>query len=176
MELAVGDCLKWTRNDSQLGRRNGQEFEVFGIEDGQMLIRYGGGNMESLSSFELAHLDYALVSTTYGAQGKSAERVIGALDRSVGRESFYVTVSRVKYDLRLYASEDLDRLAERAEKSRAKENPGEVLHPGKESYKCSDPKYQADLEHSLAPAHQLPNLARANHLVGIEKRRMGLER
>jgi ATP-dependent exoDNAse (exonuclease V) alpha subunit len=83
----------------------------------------GAGEVGSFESSELAHLDYALVSTTYAAQGKSAERVIGALDRYVGRESFYVAVSRVKRELRLYASEDLDRLIERVERSRAKENP-----------------------------------------------------
>jgi len=127
MEVAVGDRLKWTKNQATLGRRNGQEFEVCAIEDGQILIRYGGGKTESLSGSELAHLDYALVSTTYGAQGKSAERVIGVLDRYVARESFYVAVSRVKRELKLYASEDLERLVERAERSRAKENPGEVV-------------------------------------------------
>jgi ATP-dependent exoDNAse (exonuclease V) alpha subunit len=119
--------LKWTKNQATLGRRNGQEFEVCAIEDGQILIRYGSGKTESLNCSELAYLDYALVSTTYSTQGKSAERVIGALDRHVGRESFYVTVSRVKHDLKLYASEDLDRLIERVERSRAKENPNESL-------------------------------------------------
>ncbi len=127
IEVAVGDRLKWTKNQATLGRRNGQEFEVRTIEDGQVLIRYGSGKTESLSSLELAHLDYALVSTTYNAQGKSAERVIGALDRQVGRESFYVTVSRVKHDLRLYTSEPLDQLITRAEKFKAKENPYEFL-------------------------------------------------
>jgi conjugative relaxase-like TrwC/TraI family protein len=126
IEVAVGDRLKWTKNQAKLGHRNGQEFEVCAIEDGQVLIRYGSGKTESLSSSELAHLDYALVSTTYGAQGKSAERVIGTLDRHLGRESFYVTVSRVKHDLKLYASENLDILMERAIKSRAKENPSDA--------------------------------------------------
>jgi conjugative relaxase-like TrwC/TraI family protein len=126
IEVAVGDRLKWTKNQATLGRRNGQEFEVCAIEDGQVLIRYRNGKTESLSSSELAHLDYALVSTTYGAQGKSAERVIGTLDRHLGRESFYVTVSRVKHALRLYASENLDILVERAIKSIANENPSDA--------------------------------------------------
>ena len=125
IEVAVGDRLKWTKNQAKLGRHNGQEFEISAIEDGQIFIHYGSGKTESLNRSELAHLDYALVSTTYGAQGKSAEWVIGALDRYVGRESFYVTVSRVKHDLRLYASENLDILIERAFKSRAKENPSD---------------------------------------------------
>jgi ATP-dependent exoDNAse (exonuclease V) alpha subunit len=121
--------LKWTKNQGKQGRRNGQEFEVYGVEDGQVLIRYDSGKTESLSGSELAHLDYALVSTTYGAQGKSAERVIGTLDQHVGRESFYVTVSRVKHDLRLYASENLDRLILRTERSQTNENPRDFLHP-----------------------------------------------
>ena len=93
------------------------------------MIRWGRGEVGCFESSELAHLDYALVSTTYAAQGKSAERVIGALDRYVGRESFYVAVSRVKHDLKLYASEDLDRLIERVERSRAKENPSDIKLP-----------------------------------------------
>ncbi|NER80257.1 MAG: hypothetical protein F6K42_11890 [Leptolyngbya sp. SIO1D8] len=123
-------CLKWTKNQATLGRRNGQEFEVCGIKDEQVLIGYGSGKTKSLSGSELAHLDYALVSTTYGAQGKSAERVIGALGRHLGRESFYVTVSRVKHDLRLYASENLDRLIVQTEESQINENPRDLLHPG----------------------------------------------
>jgi ATP-dependent exoDNAse (exonuclease V) alpha subunit len=103
IEVAIRDRLKWTKNQAKLGRRNGQEFEVYGIEDGQVLIRYRNRKTESLNRSELAHLDYALVSTTYGAQGKSAERVIGALDRHLERESFYVTVSRVTHDLKLYS-------------------------------------------------------------------------
>jgi ATP-dependent exoDNAse (exonuclease V) alpha subunit len=129
IEVAVRDRLKWTKNQAMLGRRNGQEFEVYGIEDGQILIGYGSGRTESLSGSELAHLDYALVSTTYGAQGKSAERVIRALDRHLGRESFYVTVSRVKHDLRLYASEDLERLILRTAKSQTNDNPCDFLYP-----------------------------------------------
>ena len=126
-EVAVGDRLKWTKNQATQGRRNGQECEVCAIEDEQILIRYGSGRTESLNRLELTHLDYALVSTTYGAQGKSAERVIVALDRHVERESFYVAVSRVKHELRLYASKKLDWLIERTERSRAKENPSATL-------------------------------------------------
>ena len=145
MEVAVGDRLRWTQNDRGLGRRNGQVFEVMGIEAGQVSIRYGNGKGDRFSTSELAHVDYALVSTTYGAQGKSAERVIGALDRHVGRESFYVAVSRVKRELRLYASEDLSRLIERVEKSRAKENPCSVL--------------MRDLEPSFLVPQQTPNVS-----------------
>jgi ATP-dependent exoDNAse (exonuclease V) alpha subunit len=155
IEVAVGDRLKWTKNQAKLGRRNGQEFEVYGIEDGQVLIRYDSGRTESLGGSESAHLDYALVSTTYAAQGKSAERVIGALDRHLGRESFYVTVSRVKYDLRLYASEDLEQLILRTERSQTKENPRDFLHP----ISTENPSIQGILDRPRKKEHRRVNLA-----------------
>ncbi|MGF1523255.1 MAG: MobF family relaxase [Leptolyngbyaceae cyanobacterium] len=127
IEVAVGDYLRWTRNDRKLERRNGQEFEVCGIEDGQVLIRYINGKTERLSSSELVHLDYALISTTYGAQGKSAERVIGAMDQHTNRENFYVAVSRTKKELRLYFSESLGQFIEQVERHQAKENPSNFL-------------------------------------------------
>ena len=100
---------------------------VTDIDNGQLLIRYKNGKIASLSSSELFSTDYALVSTTYGAQGKSADRMIGALDRYVGRESFYVTVSRVKHSLKLFVSEDLGQLIDLAKKLKVKENPIDAL-------------------------------------------------
>jgi hypothetical protein len=48
MEVAVGDWLKWTRNDRLLGCRNGQEFQVADINGGQILVRYRNGQTDSL--------------------------------------------------------------------------------------------------------------------------------
>ncbi|NEQ46952.1 MAG: hypothetical protein F6K00_26790 [Leptolyngbya sp. SIOISBB] len=127
-----------------------------------------------MSHSKLAHVDYAFVSTTYGAQGKSTERVIGSLDRHVGRESFYATVSRVKHDLRLYASEDLDILVKRAIKSRVKENPSDAGLPPfrpedtrlqhRESYKAID----------ILPDSTSRTLTRSHSKVAKEKQN-GLE-
>jgi ATP-dependent exoDNAse (exonuclease V) alpha subunit len=169
IELAVGDRLRWTRNDAKLGRRNGQEFEVNGIEEGQVLIRYGNGKTESLSSSELAHLDYALVSTTYGAQGKSASRVIGALDRYLGRESFYVTVSRVKNGLKLYTSEDLDQLVVRVEKTRAKENPSDSLISKMET-STENCNSSFSLFEGLKPLELMPQAMKISQINSIRKR------
>ncbi len=47
-------------------------------------------------------------------------------DFTIGKESFYVAVSRVKDDLKLYTS-DSDELLRKAKESRAKENPLELL-------------------------------------------------
>jgi hypothetical protein len=176
MEIAVGDRLRWTRNDHALGRRNGQEFEVVGLDDGQVMIRWGRGELGCFESSELAHLDYALVSTTYAAQGKSAERVIGALDRYVARESFYVAVSRVKRELRLYASEDLDRLIERVERSKAKENPGEVIGIRSGRSQLADRALPKNLGDLVAMVNRQVNSAHASHSGSSIRHDRGFER
>ncbi|MGH2413829.1 MAG: hypothetical protein ACRDEA_09110, partial [Microcystaceae cyanobacterium] len=58
----------------------------------------------------------------------TADRVLISADFTIGKESFYVAVSRVKYDLKLYTSDKAD-LLERARQSRAKENALEILEP-----------------------------------------------
>ncbi|MGH2416167.1 MAG: hypothetical protein ACRDEA_21245, partial [Microcystaceae cyanobacterium] len=128
MEIAEGDRLKWTKNDRKLGRRNGQEFKVREIQENTALIEYQDGSKEHICLNDTKHLDYAIVSTTYSSQGKTADRVLISADFTIGKESFYVAVSRVKYDLKLYTSDKAD-LLERAKESRAKENVLEILEP-----------------------------------------------
>ncbi|MDB9527927.1 hypothetical protein PN498_18180 [Oscillatoria sp. CS-180] len=38
IEVAMGDRLKWTKNQATLDRCNGQEFEVLSIKDEQVLF------------------------------------------------------------------------------------------------------------------------------------------
>nr|WP_242055035.1 MobF family relaxase [Nostoc flagelliforme] len=122
IEIAVGDRLRWTKNDRQLGRRNGQEFVVKAIEGYSAQIQYlDNGRIESISLAQAQCLDYAIVSTTYSSQGKTADRVLIAADNTIGQESFYVAVSRARYELKLY-TEDKSNLLSLAQSSRAKEN------------------------------------------------------
>ncbi len=76
VEIAVGDVLRWTRNDKELGRRNGQEFTVKQIEGQTATIEYSDGKTNTIDLYGPLHLDYALVSTTYSSQGKTADRVL----------------------------------------------------------------------------------------------------
>ncbi|MBD2438857.1 MobF family relaxase [Nostoc sp. FACHB-110] len=122
IEVAEGDRLRWTKNDRQLGRRNGQEFVVKAITGNQAQIQYlDHGQTEFIDLKQAQHLDYALVSTTYSSQGKTADRVLIAADHTVGQESFYVAVSRARYELKLY-TEDKEDLFSLAQSSKAKEN------------------------------------------------------
>ncbi|OWY65343.1 hypothetical protein B7486_42420 [cyanobacterium TDX16] len=126
--IAVGDRLRWTRNDRALGRRNGQEFTVEAIEDSVATIAYKDGKREALDLNRAQHLDYALVSTIYSSQGKTARRVLVSCDRTINQESFYVAVSRPTHELKLY-TDNPQELLELASRSRSKETVEEALSP-----------------------------------------------
>ncbi len=126
LAISVGDTLKWTKNNGYLERRNGQQFKVTAIDQDTATIEYEDGKREQINLNDAQHFDYALVSTTYSSQGKTADKVLISADFTVGKESFYVAVSRVKHDLKLY-SENKAELLEKALTSRAKENPLELL-------------------------------------------------
>ncbi|MBN3905025.1 MAG: relaxase domain-containing protein [Nostoc sp. NMS1] len=126
IEIAVGDRLQWKKNDQQLGRRNGQEFTVTAIDLNIVQIKYADERTESISLAQAQNLDYALVSTTYSSQGKTADRVLISADFTIGQESFYVAASRARHQLKIY-TEDPTRLVELAQQSKAKDNALELL-------------------------------------------------
>ena len=120
--VAVSDRLRWTRNDRTQNIRNGQAFTLTAIDaQGQAEIRYPDGRCDAVDLTGLQYVDYGLVSTTYSAQGKTADRVMALMDATTSQESFYVAVSRAKYQLSLYTA-DPDELLRQAQRSSAKEN------------------------------------------------------
>ena len=107
IDVAVGDRLRWTKNDRTTKTRNGQQFTVAEVLDGgivRTVDEAGQSRWFSLSGHQ--HVDYAWVSTTYSAQGKTADRVLALMsEKTTNREAFYVAVSRAKHGLRLYAAD-----------------------------------------------------------------------
>lgn len=128
IDIAVGDLLRWTKNDRRAKTRNGQQFTVAEIlTNGVVRTVEASGQSRWFSLAGQQHVDYAWVSTTYGSQGKTAERVLALMsDKTTNRESFYVAVSRAKHGLMLYAA-DKHELINRAQKSRAKENASDYV-------------------------------------------------
>jgi conjugative relaxase-like TrwC/TraI family protein len=113
--IAVGDRLRWTKNDRANGIRNGQTFTIASIDtNGDAEVLNADGSISQLNLKGHQYLDYAWVSTTYSAQGKTADRVLALTDTMTSRESFYVAVSLAKYDLTIYAGDraELLRLAQ----------------------------------------------------------------
>ncbi|WP_051482692.1 MobF family relaxase [Synechocystis sp. PCC 7509] len=91
IEVCVGEQLRWTREDKQSRRSNRDEFTVLAIEGRTATIRYPNGREESLYLDEPLPLDYAIASTTYSSQGKTADRVLvsSTVDATVSSESVY---------------------------------------------------------------------------------------
>ncbi|WP_245246301.1 MobF family relaxase [Nostoc sp. ATCC 53789] len=148
IEIAVGDRLQWKKNDRQLGRRNGQEFTVTGIDLNIVQIKYADERTESISLAQAQNLDYALVSTTYSSQGKTADRVLISADFTIGQESFYVAASRARHELKIY-TEDPTRLLWLAQQSKSKENALELLR--KQIQKSTFKQHQAITINISAP-------------------------
>ena len=126
--IAPGEQLRWTRNEAVEGVRNGQLVTVEEIDgSGRATLRDAKGE---LMTVELGsghqYLDYALVSTTYSSQGKTAERVLASIDSTLSKEGLYVAVSRAKTNLKLYTA-DKKQLYRRAQRSSAKLNPSDYL-------------------------------------------------
>ena len=122
IQVAVGDRLRWTRNNPKAGIRNGQGFVVTRLDaDGTATIRDGAGQITTINLSGNQYIDYAWVSTTYSSQGKTAERVLALLGETTNREAFYVAVSRAKRLVTLYTTSQSD-LVRLAQVSRAKEN------------------------------------------------------
>ncbi|MEJ1933619.1 MobF family relaxase, partial [Nostoc sp. NIES-2111] len=167
IEIAEGDRLRWTKNDRQLGRRNGQEFVVKAIAGSNAQIEYlDSGRTEIINLQQAQHLDYAIVSTTYSSQGKTADRVLMAADNTIGQESFYVAVSRARYDLKLY-TEDKDSLLALAQSSRAKENALVLLRQ-----KQLEKQHQSELEKEIVVNTAIvTNEAEGQRCRGAEERR-----
>ena len=130
--ISQGEQLRWTRNDHKKGLRNGQLVTVTAIApDGTATLREVSSNEANVKKMTLSltgqqYLDYALVSTTYSAQGKTAERVLAIADGTLSKEGLYVAVSRAKRQLSLYTTSRAE-LHKRAERSSAKENPSDYL-------------------------------------------------
>jgi len=124
--VAVGDRLKWTKNDHKLGRRNGQEFSVEAIEWNNATIKYEDGSTEIIDLEKAQHLDHALVTTTFSSQGKTADRVFWASDFTASAENFYVAVSRAKYDLKIF-TDNSGKLLDLAQESKANANPRDLV-------------------------------------------------
>jgi ATP-dependent exoDNAse (exonuclease V) alpha subunit len=122
LPIAVGDKLRWTRNNRKANVRNGQTVVVTEIDpDGSAKVIDAEGKTRAISLTGKQYLDYAWVSTTYSSQGKTANRVLALLGNTTHREAFYVAISRAKHELKLYTA-GWKELMQLAQVSRAKEN------------------------------------------------------
>jgi conjugative relaxase-like TrwC/TraI family protein len=131
LELRVGDKGRFTKNDPKSKQINGQAFRVTDInpQAGEMTILTKGWS-RTVRAADLIHADYNYVSTTYSSQGKTKDAAIWCVDTAqpklLGKEAYYVAISRVRHDLKIYAS-DIEALSCAIAPSRVKANASELL-------------------------------------------------
>ena len=103
-DIRAGDQFQFTRNDRALGRVNGLGGQVIRLHDkrGNALIQREDGRREklSLSNPVDQHIRHTYVSTTFAAQGRTAERVLIHADSGatnlVDQKMLYVALSRAR--------------------------------------------------------------------------------
>jgi hypothetical protein len=120
-----GDRLRWTRNDRDLGRRNGEVVQVLLVDPARrvaMVQESRGAELLDLSAKQ--HWEHAYASTIHAAQGKTTDRVLVHIDtkyeQTMGSESFYVAISRARHEAKLYV-DDRSKLAVAVERSAQKQ-------------------------------------------------------
>lgn len=124
--VAVGDRLRWTKNDKDLQRRNGQEFVITAVTGHLANIQYDDKRLETIDLSEAHHFDLAMATTIYSSQGKTSERVLVAADGVLSCESFYVAASRAKQELKIY-TDSPEQLLSMAMESMSNRNPRELI-------------------------------------------------
>jgi conjugative relaxase-like TrwC/TraI family protein len=116
-DLRPGDLIRWTRNDPEHLRRNGEMALVVEVDSGSgsSLIRTSEGKNQVLDLTQRGHWDHAYASTIYSAQGRTTDEVLIHLDSRqksvVGQEAWYVAISRAR-ESALVVTDDKDRLPE----------------------------------------------------------------
>ncbi len=145
LAVAVGDRLRWTTSNRKAGQINGAEFTVLDVSDQQLIFANKQGK-QTLSLNQPIGVDYALVSTSYRAQGQTAKRVIVSATNgpTTAKEPFYVKISRQTHEIQVYA-EDLDSLKDWVRRSNAQDNAIELL--GEQYGSDSEPRTEVRPDH-----------------------------
>ncbi len=107
--FAEGDRVLFTRNDSNLGVRNGMLGTVSSIDGGQLSIRVDSeGNEDrqtvTVSPSQFSHVDHGYAVTIHRAQGCTVDRSFVLTSPTMDQNLVYVALTRHRNSARLYLS------------------------------------------------------------------------
>jgi conjugative relaxase-like TrwC/TraI family protein len=111
-EFAVGDRVQFTApyKDEHIANRQIGTIEQIDA-DGHLQIRLDSGRQVDLKLRDHPHLDYGYAVTSHSSQGTTADRVLVHVDTENAHEQLinsrlaYVSVSRGRYDARIYTND-----------------------------------------------------------------------
>jgi conjugative relaxase-like TrwC/TraI family protein len=143
LELKTGDRIKFTRNDRELGRINGQRGEVKAIDQEARTasIKTTNGKTQTLAldNSRDSHIRHAYVETAFAAQGRTADHVMVHADSKasnlIDQKSFYVSISRAKHSVAIYTNDKVKLVS--ALNERAGERQTAIADKGLETAKAS---------------------------------------
>jgi conjugative relaxase-like TrwC/TraI family protein len=125
-ELAVGDSIRWRRNDKEAGLINSEKMTITKLQ-GRMVTAVsetGQSITFDADHMRYKHYDYSYADTAYTAQGQTKDRVLALAEsyrkNLIHHKSFYVSISRARDKVRVF-TEDEQKLA-KALKERSGEN------------------------------------------------------
>jgi len=100
--ISSGETIVWSRNNAELGLRNGQRLTVTSCDEKSMSVQADNGRQVKLdlSRPDHRHWEHGYASTIYKSQGKTATNVLvhaPTKDRELlSQKAFLVAVSRQK--------------------------------------------------------------------------------
>lgn len=150
LNIAVGDKIRCTKNDSNLKIRNGQNFTVTSTKNNQVTIQSTNGRKLEFSSQKPLHLDHNYVNTVYSSQGKTSDRVIISGNKMFGKEMLYVALSRAKFGAVVF-TQNKEEFMKFAQESKSKISAMDLV---------KDIKIKTHSENVKTPLHEHKNESR----------------
>lgn len=110
--FAIGDRLLFTRNDRDLGVRNGMLCTIEAVDDEQLSVRFdadGSGTRSKLtfSPLEFTSIDHGFAVTIHRAQGSTVDRSFVLSSRTLDKNLAYVALTRHKHETGFYTAPDI---------------------------------------------------------------------
>jgi ATP-dependent exoDNAse (exonuclease V) alpha subunit len=166
IDIAIGDRLKWTRNNRELKRINGKECTVVSFEGDIVALRHDDGRRDQISLNQLQNIDHALVQTVYSYRGMTCDRVLICMGtgQEVSAESIFVGMSRARQSAEFYCA-NVEVLKSRVDWSTAQRNPSELLEDLGFKLKAPPPPNHIDINHwveRIEGSGVLPEVATIN--------------
>ena len=106
-DLAVGDELRFTRNNKEMGVNNGTLGKVLEINGDAIVLSTKNGDVTLKQDVKSdAHFDYAYAMTVYASQGRTTQDnnllITSDSGRAMGERAFYVGITRPREDMTVY--------------------------------------------------------------------------
>ncbi|MFG1431725.1 Ti-type conjugative transfer relaxase TraA [Xanthobacter sp. V2C-8] len=124
--FAPGDRLLFLENNAVLKVKNGTLGSVQDVTDGRIVVRLDRGDTIVIDTAKYQAFDHGYAATIHKKQGATADRAFVLASKSFDRHLTYVSMSRHRDEVNLYAASDefrdLRALTRRLSRSAAKEN------------------------------------------------------